>query len=99
MLQADLDELRQQIRELTSRVSRLEESLAARAGSSPTHEAEPPALPEDGDILSPVPDTTSALPVLGGGLLGLAGAYLLRAIAESGVLPPGPYSPWEHSMP
>ena len=32
MLQADLDELRQQVRDLTNRISRLEESLAAREG-------------------------------------------------------------------
>jgi hypothetical protein len=88
MSQADLDELRQQVRDLTNRISRLEESLAARENSIPTREAEPPALPEDPGILSQVPDTTSVLPVLGGALLGLAGAYLLRAIAESGTLPP-----------
>ena len=87
MTQADLDELRQQVRDLTARISRLEESLAVREGSLPEREAEPPALPEDPDILSQVPDTTSILPVLGASLLGLAGAYLLRAIAESGALP------------
>ena len=88
MLQADLDELRQQVRDLTNRISRLEESLAPRESASPTRDAEPPLLPEDPGILSQVPDTTSVLPVLGGALLGLAGAYLLRAIAESGALPP-----------
>jgi hypothetical protein len=87
MTQADLDELRQQVRDLTTRISRLEESLAVREGSLPAREAEPPALPEDPDILSQVPDSTSILPVLGASLLGLAGAYLLRAIAESGALP------------
>jgi uncharacterized coiled-coil protein SlyX len=44
MFQADLDELRQQVRDLTNRISRLEESLAAREGLLPTQEAEPPAL-------------------------------------------------------
>ena len=87
MTQADLDELRQQVRDLTTRISRLEESLMVREGSLPVREAEPPALPEDPDILSQVPDSTSVLPVIGASLLGLAGAYLLRAIAESGVLP------------
>jgi hypothetical protein len=88
MPQADLDELRQQVRDLTSRISRLEESLALRSALLPMPEAEPPALAEDPDILPQVPDTTSVLPVLGASLLGLAGAYLIRAIAESGVLPP-----------
>jgi len=87
MTQADLDELRQQVRDLTTRISRLEESLMVRQGSLPTREAEPPALLEDPDILSQVPDTTSILPVLGASLLGLAGAYLVRAIAHRGVLP------------
>ncbi len=89
MLQADLDELRQQVRDLTNRISRLEESLAPRESVTPdpgSRASSPcPRIP---DILSQVPDTTSVLPVLGGGLLGLAGAYLLRAIAESGALPP-----------
>ena len=88
MLQADLDELWQQVRDLTKRIYRLEESLAARENLLPPRGAEPPALPEDIGILPKIPDTTSVLPVLGGALLGLAGAYLLRAIAESGVLPP-----------
>jgi hypothetical protein len=88
MLQADLDELRQQVRDLTKRISRLEESLAARGNSIPSRHAETPALPEDIGSLSQAPDTTSVLPVLGAVLLGLAGAYLLRAIAEYSVLPP-----------
>jgi hypothetical protein len=88
MSEADLDELRQQVRDLTNRVSRLEESLAAGVNLTPhTEEAQPLSVPEEPDILSQVPDTTSVLPVLGGALLGLAGAYLLRAIAESGALP------------
>ena len=88
MLQADLDELRQQVRDLTNRVSCLEEFLKARGYAILTPETESPVLPEDRDILPPVPDTTSVLPILGSALLGLAGAYLLRAIAESAVLPP-----------
>ena len=87
MSEADLDELRQQVRDLSNRISRLEESLVVRETSASTREAEPAARPEEPDILSQVPDTTSVLPILGGALLGLAGAYLLRAIAESGVLP------------
>lgn len=87
MTQADLDELRQQVRDLATRISRLENSFMVREASLPPREAEPPARPEDPAILSQGPDTASILPVLGASLLGMAGAYLLRAIAESGALP------------
>ena len=76
MLQADLDELRQQVRDLTSRISRLEGSLAPRESVSPTRGAEPPALPEDPGILSQVPDTASVLPVIGGAPSRLGGRLL-----------------------
>jgi len=85
---ADLDKLRQQVRELTDRVGRLEASLAAQANASPVAETASPAFPGDPEILPQISDTTSILPVFGVALLGLAGAYLLRAVAESGVLPP-----------
>lgn len=88
MFEADLDELRQEVRDLTNRISRLEESLAARGDLISTREAVPAAPPHDAGITAQIPDTTSTLPVLGSALLGLAGAYLLRAIAEFGVLPP-----------
>ena len=39
MTQADLDELRQQVRDLTTRISRLEESLMVRETSLPAREA------------------------------------------------------------
>jgi hypothetical protein len=87
MTQADLDELRQKVRDLTIRISRLEESLAPREDLLPARGAGLPALSEDTDILSQVPDSASVLPVIGASLLGLAGAYLLRAIAESGPFP------------
>jgi hypothetical protein len=87
MSQADLDELRQQVRDLTARISRLEQSLVPSESLPPAPDAAPFALPQDPDILSQVPDSASVLPVIGASLLGLAGAYLLRAIAESGALP------------
>jgi hypothetical protein len=85
--EAELDELRQQVRDLTNRVSGLEEFLKARGYSSLTPETILPLQPEATGILPKIPDSTSVLPVLGSALLGLAGAYLLRAIAESGTLP------------
>ena len=94
MMQADLDDLRRQVRSLADRVARLEVSLAVRSeapltqGASASH-SEPAEALEAG-VLFPVHKTTPILPVLGGATLGLAGAYLLRAIAESGVIPSKP---------
>jgi hypothetical protein len=87
MSQADLDELRQQVRDLSNRVSRLEESFAPTGASNLIRESESPALHDDSEILSSVPDSTAVLPIFGKAILGLAGAYLLRAVAEAGVFP------------
>ena len=104
MLQTDLDDLYQQIRNLTDRVARLEASLAVRpeaplvqdvGARHPVAQSLPAAGPgtparEDlkRDALLPAPETTPILLVLGSATLGLAGAYLLRAIAESRTFPP-----------
>jgi hypothetical protein len=93
MLQADFDELRRQVSDLTDRVARLEESLAVRHDASRTQDVgvrqgAPSARHDENDQPSQVPESTPVLPVLGGATLVLAGAYLLRAIAESGVIPP-----------
>jgi len=92
MMQADLDDLRQQVRNLADRVARLEASLAVPPEAPLTQDAgaphaAPSQLLEAGTPFFPVPQSTPVLPVLGGATLGLAGAYLLRAIAESGVIP------------
>src|ERR1019366_3711045 len=68
-----------------SRVSALERSpkaansrpSPAAAPASATPAAEPIALPQEGGVF----------PVVGKAMLGIAGAYLLRALAESGSLP------------
>ncbi len=92
MTQADLDDLRQQVRNLADRVAHLEASLAVppkvpvTQGASAPHDAPSEALEAD-TAFFPVPQSTPILPVLGSATLGLAGAYLLRAIAESGVIP------------
>jgi hypothetical protein len=85
----DVEQLRERVRELERRVSRLE---IQPANGTPAH-------PETGRIVPPesrppesvrrVPATNlpaGALPVLGKAVLGIAGAYLLRAVAESGTL-------------
>jgi hypothetical protein len=103
MLQADLDDLRQQVRNLTDRVARLEASLGVHPDAPVIRDAGAPRdVPRQEDVgarhdvpgrdeeetaSSPVPETSRVLPILGGATLGFAGAYLLRAIAESGVIP------------
>jgi hypothetical protein len=92
MLPADLDDLRQQVRELTGRVARLETSLSLRPDAPTMLDAGAPCgVPAQenlqGGDLFPAPQAAPVLAILGGATLGLAGAYLLRAISESGVIP------------
>jgi hypothetical protein len=79
-LQPEFDALVRQVRELQERVACLERFV----GVVPQAGAGPGAKPAE---KSPsLPETTTLLPVLGRALLGLAGAYLLRALTESGTL-------------
>jgi hypothetical protein len=81
-----LERLAEKVEELEARLSILERrsdaanSLAGRPASS----AAVPANPLD-DISFPRP--TGVMPAVGKVFLGVAGAYLLRAVAESGSLP------------
>ncbi|MFZ0420544.1 MAG: hypothetical protein WAM04_20750 [Candidatus Sulfotelmatobacter sp.] len=87
---SDVEQLSEQIRNLERRVSALE-SQPANAAAAPSA-AHSLALPK-----SRAPETwrgfpgpnvsTGALPVFGKAILGIAGAYLLRALAESGPIP------------
>ena len=92
MFEADLDDLRQQVRDLADRVTRLESSPAKSPSlaASPLLDvaAPPPTLAESVALPFPLPEATPILPLLGIATLGMAGAYLLRAIAKSGTLPP-----------
>ncbi len=80
-----LARISERLERLESRVSALEHSpkiinsrpSPATAPASGTHAAEEIAVPQDG----------GAFPVVGKAMLGIAGAYLLRAVAESGALP------------
>ncbi len=80
-----LARLSERLEHLESRVSALERSpkainsrpSPATAGASTTPAAEPVALPHEGGVF----------PVVGKAMLGIAGAYLLRAVADSGSLP------------
>jgi hypothetical protein len=78
-----LSELQEELRELKQRVAALEQCV----GIKPLAQPEPPpqaALPAE----AAAPSATSIIPVLGRALLGLAGAYLLRGISESALIPP-----------
>jgi hypothetical protein len=84
-----LEELVREVQDLRQRLERLEQFVAAGPAPlvaspppSPIPEAETPAA------LGTLESTAASLPVLGRALLGLAGAYLLRALTESGTLHP-----------
>jgi hypothetical protein len=80
-----LARLSERLEHLESRVSALERSpktansrpSPATAAASATPAADAISLPQDGGVF----------PVVGKAMLGIAGAYLLRAVAESGSLP------------
>ena len=94
-MQPEPEGLEAEVRDLAARVARLERELgismaqgspaqsaapSTRALASPTPNPQPPA--------PAVLETTALFPVLGRALLGLAGAYLLRAVTESGTVAP-----------
>jgi hypothetical protein len=83
--QPEWEVLVEEVRDLRTRVARMEVAMGmtapAPAITAPPATASPP-LP--GILQSP----TSLLPVLGRALLGLAGAYLLRALTEAGTFTP-----------
>src|SRR5579862_2209108 len=87
---SDLERLNGRILDLERRISALE----GRA----EHSTPATAAPVDYALQSPRPPATwrgfppaevpgGAIPVLGKAVLGIAGAYLLRALAESGAIP------------
>ncbi|HWZ01784.1 MAG TPA: hypothetical protein VNX17_11910 [Edaphobacter sp.] len=83
MSQPEWDALAHDVQDLRTRVARMELAL----GLAPNPEAAVlPAAP----VTEPHPLETSAalLPIVGRTLLGLAGAYLLRALTESGTFSP-----------
>lgn len=82
--QPSIDELSRQVRKLEERVRVLEQRLGMAPEEWPAAEPapQPGGIPE-----SPLAETAKAVPVVGRALLGLAGAYLLRALTEGGVLP------------
>lgn len=86
--QGQLEDLVSEIRELRTRVSRLEQVLHVQPiAPAEAPEAQLPATLTSSE--SPLIETVSAIPVLGRALLGIAGAYLLRAVTEFGTLSHG----------
>jgi hypothetical protein len=80
-----LEELRQEVQELRGRVFQLEQ----RIGTNPMETLAPnlaphPAYPQKSS--DAITGTAGAVTVLGRALLGIAGAYLLRAVTEMGTL-------------
>jgi len=74
----DRDTLEAELHDLAQRVARLETAMGIAA-----HPVA--ALPQGP---APAFEAASALPIVGRALIGLAGAYLLRALSESGVIGP-----------
>jgi len=97
--QLEWDALVEEVRDLRTRVARMEMAMGMAAHAAPAaapigaatgvppggRERPAPASSEAPGILE---SPTSLLPVLGRALLGLAGAYLLRALTEAGTFSP-----------
>ena len=81
----DWSGIEREIRALALRVEEIELRLEIRASGAEPQVEPPPAVQGSGLENA----TVSVLPLAGRSLLGLAGAYLLRALTEGGVLSPG----------
>ncbi|MGA8215472.1 MAG: hypothetical protein WB799_17880, partial [Candidatus Sulfotelmatobacter sp.] len=91
---SDVEQLSERLRNLERRVSALEgqpenasqaPATIARAAGRVARTESWPQEPGQGSSASNLP--AGVLPVFGKAVLGIAGAYLLRAVAESGTLP------------
>lgn len=84
-----LEPLNQKVEALEARLSALEDRVAA-IGQSPPRPASPATAPPtllQALDLPPLPRLSAVLAAGGRLFLGIAGAYLLRAVAESGLVP------------
>src|SRR4051812_47378997 len=83
MSQPDWEALEGEVHELARRLTRVEHELGIaerRVGAG----AHPVPVSQESAVSG---ETSALMPALGRALLGLAGAYLLRALTESGTLP------------
>src|SRR5271157_747708 len=76
------DDLEREFRDLALRVAALERLVSTKPCGADFQSAPAP------EARAPLPAPVTLLPVLGRALLGLAGAYLLRALTESGSFAP-----------
>lgn len=79
-----LEHLSQRIADLEARVAALERPAAVFPQAGITGAAEPPTSPSVRLVANHSPGTV--VPILGKATLAMAGAYLLRAVAETGVV-------------
>jgi len=87
------EQLSERVRELERRVSALEgrpEKLIAPAAELAGTALQRPRAPATWRGFPPAEMPGGTLPVMGKAVLGIAGAYLLRAVAESGAVPNWP---------
>jgi hypothetical protein len=86
---SDVEQLSQRVRELERRVSALESQpeKITTAAAEPNFALQRPRPPATWRGFPPAEVPGGAVPVLGKAVLGIAGAYLLRAIAESAAVP------------
>jgi hypothetical protein len=82
-----LEQLSEQLRQLDRRVAALEGQSKPAATTSPPMVVARPRPPAAWRGFPSAEIPGGAIPVLGKAVLGIAGAYLLRAIAESGAIP------------
>lgn len=92
---SEIEQLSERVRELESRVSALEgqpekSATTAAAPAATDYSLQRPRPPATWRGFPPAQVPGGAVPVLGKAVLGIAGAYLLRAIAESGAIPKFP---------
>jgi len=91
---SDVEHLSQRVRELERRVSTLEGQPAIETPAAPASESvtRPKSRPPETWRGFPPPNVPAgALPVFGKAVLGIAGAYLLRAVAEAGTVSKLPF--------
>jgi hypothetical protein len=85
MPQPEFSGLEDEVRELARRVNRLEKELGLGSEILP---AAPATTTSAESQSAPRMESGALMPMAGRALLGLAGAYLLRALTEAGTLPP-----------
>ncbi len=84
-----VEQLGERVRELERRVAALENQPDKAASVRTVVKFTTVERPKPPDTWRgfPTPQTPSSVPVIGKAILGIAGAYLLRAVAESGAIP------------